>query len=184
MEKLSRKTRDGPNTTVMMKNVPTDLTRDQLLELMNKNGFEKEYDVVSLPIDLKDEVGLGYAFVNFTTHEQAEKFKEHFHDFKDWPVPSDKVCEAEWSETMQGYDIHIERYRNSPVMHESVADKFKPALYKDGVRMPFPEPTKTIKPPRARRRDRGGEKSKAASEAGDAGDGGHAEDGRDEDGKE
>merc|ERR1719413_153276 len=89
-------------------------------------------------------------------HEHAERFKHHFQDFKEWHAPSSEPCEVLWSENLQGYDAHVERYRNSPVMHESVADKFKPALYKDGVRIPFPEPTKTIRAPRARRRDRGG----------------------------
>jgi len=138
-----------------MKNLPHTYTRGQLLELVDAAGFHKCYDVVSLPIDLKSGTGLGYAFINFTTQEQAEKFKEYFNDFKDWAVLDDKGCEVLWSDNLQGYEAHIERYRNSPVMHESVADKFKPALYKDGIRVAFPEPTKTIKPPRPRTRNRG-----------------------------
>merc|ERR1740138_142676 len=146
---------DGPPTTVMFKNLPEDYTREQVLELLNSAGFQSCYDIVSLPIDLKSEAPLGYAFINFATHEQAEQVKERFHGFKDWPEPSDKVCEALWSDNLQGYDAHIDRYRNSPVMHESVADKFKPALYKNGVRVPFPKPTKTISAPRPRVRNRG-----------------------------
>merc|ERR1712048_1153697 len=110
--------------------------------------------------------GLGYAFINFTTHEQAEKFRQHFHGFKDWQAPCDKACETSWSDSLKVYDSIVERYRNSPVMHESVADKFKPALYKDGVRIPFPEPTKCIKAPRLRRRERGGA-GKVSSETGE-----------------
>merc|ERR1712178_54494 len=106
---------------------------------MDAAGYHKLYDVVSLPIDLKSEEVLGYAFINF----------------KNWSVPCDNVCEVRWSDNLQGYEAHIERYRNSPVMHDSVADKFKPALYKDGIRVAFPEPTKTIKPPRPRTRNRG-----------------------------
>merc|ERR1712151_247074 len=105
--------------------------------------------------DLKTEELLGFAFINFTTHEQAAKFKEQFNGFSDWQGPCDNVCEVSWSDNLHGCDAHVERYRNSPVMHESVADKFKPALYKNGVRVPFPEPTKIIKPPRARTRNRG-----------------------------
>merc|ERR1712050_714019 len=96
------------------------------------------------------------AFINFTSHERAVRFKEQFNGFSDWQMPCDKVCEVLWSDNLHGCDAHIERYRNSPVMHESVADKFKPALYKNGVRVPFPAPTKPIKAPRPRARERGG----------------------------
>jgi len=145
---------DDPRVTFMMKDIPVDYTRDQLLEIMDSAGFQKEYTVVYLPTELKGEEVLGYAFITFTTHEQAEKFKAHFHNFTDWQVPSDEVCEVFWSDGLQGYDATIERCRNSPVMHESVPDKFRPALYKNGVRVPFPNPTKFIKAPRPRTRGR------------------------------
>jgi hypothetical protein len=136
-----------------MRNIPNNYTREQLVEDMDAAGFRKDYDVVTLPFDILREVCSGYAFINFTTHKQAEKFKEHFHAFHGWQVPCDKLCETSWSDSMKGYDAFIERFRNSPVMHESVADKFKPALYRDGVRIPFPEPTKILKRPRSRRRE-------------------------------
>jgi len=141
-----------------------------LLEIVDAAGFQKDYDVVSLPVDLKTEELLGFAFINFTTHEQAEKFKAQFNGFSDWQVPCDNVCEVKWSDNLHGCDAHVERYRNSPVMHESVADRFKPALYKNGVRVPFPAPTKPIKAPRARTRVRGGghKVSTEASKSGDA----------------
>ena len=31
-------------------------------------------------------------------------------------------------------EAHVERYKNSPVMHKSVPDEYKPAIFKDGVR--------------------------------------------------
>merc|ERR1712048_850304 len=150
----------------MFRNLPEDYTREKVLGLLNSAGFQNCYDIVSLPIDLMSEALLGCVFINFTTHEQAFKVIERFHGFKAWPEPSDKVFEALWSENLQGYDAHIERYRNSPVMHESVADKFKPALYKNGIRVPFPEPTKAIRKVRPRTRNRGGA-GKISSEAGE-----------------
>ena len=38
-----------------------------------------------------------------------------------------------WSHPYQGLDAHIERYRNSPVMHEDVPDEYKPM---SGPRIP------------------------------------------------
>jgi phosphatidylglycerophosphate synthase len=51
----------------------------------------------------------------------------------------------------KGLGAHIERYRNSPVMHESVPDEYKPAMYTRGVRVPFPPPTKNLRMPRIRK---------------------------------
>merc|ERR1712066_571567 len=42
---------------------------------------------------------------------------------------------------------HVERYRNSPVMHESIPDEGKPIVLNAGVRMPFPLPTTPLLSP-------------------------------------
>jgi hypothetical protein len=63
-------------------------------------------------------------------------------------MQSEKVAAVTWSDAMQGLDEHVERYRDCPVMHESIPDEFKPLLFKDGVRVPFPKPTKKIQAPR------------------------------------
>jgi len=135
-------------TTIMMRNIPNNVTREQLLTLVNDEGFQGRYNLLYLPVDLKNKVGLGYAFVNFVSHEDAEAFSQHFRGYKNWNMQSDKVCEITWSDALQGLDEHVQRYRDCPVMHESIPDEFKPVLFKDGVRMPFPEPTKRIRAPR------------------------------------
>lgn len=40
----------------------------------------------------------------------------------------------------------MERYRNSPVMHESVPDEYKPVILQNGLRVNFPEPSKAPRP--------------------------------------
>eukprot|EP00929_Paragymnodinium_shiwhaense_P100452 TRINITY_DN6278_c0_g1_i1.p1 TRINITY_DN6278_c0_g1~~TRINITY_DN6278_c0_g1_i1.p1 ORF type:complete len:427 (+),score=121.04 TRINITY_DN6278_c0_g1_i1:185-1465(+) len=135
-------------TTVMMRNIPNNYSRDLLLSLVDELGFEGTYDMVYLPVDFKTEVGLGYAFLNFAEHEAAAKFRDRFKGFRDWKVLSEKVCEVSWSDALQGLHHHIQRYRNSPVMHETVPDVFKPALFENGQRVAFPPPTKKIRAPR------------------------------------
>lgn len=117
---------------------------------MDEQGFCAAYDLVYLPIDFATRTGLGYAFVNFTTEENASRFIGHFHGFSDWPTPSKKSCEVSLSNELQGLEAHIDRYRSSPVMHESVPDEFKPAIFVDGKRAEFPAPTRPIKQPRLR----------------------------------
>merc|ERR1712176_159559 len=93
-DETTKSKHEGPPTTVVMKTVPDNYTRELLLEIVNAAGFQADYDVVSLPMDLRTEKLLGYAFINFTTHEQAEQFKKHFHGFNRWQVACDNVCEV------------------------------------------------------------------------------------------
>jgi len=78
----------------------------------------------------------------------AVQFRRAFHGFSSWRIASPKVCNVGWGEAHQGLSAHIERYRNSPLMHESVPDEYRPILLCGGRRVPFPAPTKRIKPPR------------------------------------
>merc|ERR1711953_1485535 len=146
-----RKIGDQRRTTAMMRNIPSAYTRANLLELLDQQGFLGSYDLLYLPVDLQTELNHGYAFINFTTAENFERFWAHFTGFSDWIVPSDRVCEVSWSNLAQGIDENVQRYRDSPMMHESVEDRFKPVLFGNGRRMPFPEPTKKIKAPRRKK---------------------------------
>jgi hypothetical protein len=138
----------GPPTTVMMRNIPNNHSRESLLELVENQGFGGTFDLVYLPVDFKTQVGLGYVFINFITPEHAKRFKKHFEGFSNWLMLSEKVCEVSWSVSIQGIHNHIEHFRNSPVMHRTVPDSFKPVLFKDGKAIPFPSPTKRIRAPR------------------------------------
>jgi len=138
----------GELTTVMMRNIPNSLTRSELLKLMDNAGFRGHYDLFYLPIDLKNKCGLGYAFANFVHHDFALAFSKHFNGFNSWNMQSEKVCEVTWSKGMQGLNEHVSDYRDSPVMHESVPDEYRPVLFKNGARVPFPPPTKNLRAPR------------------------------------
>jgi hypothetical protein len=118
-----------------------------LLELLCSEGFAGTFDFLYLPVDFRSSAGLGYAFLNFTSYSSARRFRQHFTGFNRWAVASDRVCDVAWS-SVQGLEAHIERYRNSPVMHESVPDAQKPMLFKGWEAVPFPPPTKKIKKPR------------------------------------
>ena len=88
-----------------------------------------------------------HAFINFITTNEAQRC---FEGFSVWKVPSEKVCTVTWGSPYQGLDAHIERYQNSPVMHHSIPDDWKPVLLEQGVRIAFPAPTKPIKTPKVR----------------------------------
>lgn len=139
-----------PKTTMMLRNIPNSFTRAMLTDKLDKAGFRGSYDFVYLPIDHSTSIGFGYAFVNFISPNGAHLLKHIFHGCAEWANSSDKACEVVWSQAHQGLQEHIDRLRNSPVMHESVPDVFKPAIYVNGMRVPFPPPTKKPRAPRIR----------------------------------
>jgi len=137
-------------TTVMLRNLPDDLTRDGLADLLNREGFKGRYDYVYLPQHFALHTTFGYAFINMVTEQEADRFWAHFAGFDRWPQPSSKVATVGWSDALQGLEEQVERYRNSRIMHESMPDALKPAIFVNGVRVPFPPPTKALRPPRQR----------------------------------
>mmetsp|Transcript_38453 Transcript_38453/g.105934 ORF Transcript_38453/g.105934 Transcript_38453/m.105934 type:complete len:361 (+) Transcript_38453:70-1152(+) len=138
-------------TTLMLRNLPKELNREMLLELLDTEGFDGAYDFVYVPVSFNTGACMGYALVNLVTPVDARRVSRNFEGFSSWPVDSDNVCTVSWSEPYQGYAQHVERYRNSPVMHDAVPDEWKPAVFVEGVRVPFPPPSTTIKAPKVRR---------------------------------
>jgi len=137
-------------TTVMMRNLPNNYTREMLVSLIKKEGFGGQYDFLYLPIDFRSKAAYGYAFVNLVSHSEACRFCDTFRGFSRWAIPSRKECTVSWSNPHQGLWSNIERYRNSPIMHASIPDEYKPMLLLGGKRVAFPEPTKRLARPRHR----------------------------------
>lgn len=147
-------------TTVMLRNLPNNYTRDMLLELIDSLGFRGQYDFLYLPIDFQTQACLGYAFVNLVDPGVVPAFWRAFDGFSNWSLPSRKVCYISWSGPHQGLEAHIDRHRNSPVMHPDVGDECKPLIFKDGMRVVFPAPTKSVRPPRVRKRTESNQSSR------------------------
>lgn len=137
-------------TTLMFRNLPECFSRSRLEELLNQEGFRGSYDFLYTPGDHATGICCGYAFVNLVTEQAAQRFEEHFQGFSDWPEATLRRGFVQASEAVQGLEEQIERYRNSPVMHPSVHDDARPAIYRGGVRATFPSPTVPLVPPRAR----------------------------------
>jgi len=136
-------------TTVMLRNLPNNYSRDMVAALLDGEGFAGLYDFLYLPMDFKTQACLGYAFVNLVAPGTLRRFWKAFTGYSKWAFPSKKVCCVTWSGPQQGRDAQIERYRNSPVMHPSVPEDYKPLVLEGGQPVPFPAPSKTIKAPRS-----------------------------------
>jgi len=143
----------GEHTTIQFRRLPVSYTRAKLITTLNAEGFRGCFDFVYLPIYFESGANFSYAFVNLVSPAHAERMMSHFEGFSHWIGHIDaEPCEVVWTGPFQGLMEHVERYRNSPVMHFSVPDEHKPVLFSEqGIRIPFPAPTRVIRPPRARR---------------------------------
>lgn len=149
---------DDQRTTVMLRNLPEDINRNMLVDILNQEGFRASYDFVYLPLHFALQRNFGYAFINLVSSDEVRRFRRHFRGFGRWPVPRQNEAVVGYSSTFQGREANVERYRNSRLMHSSVADELRPAIYHNGERVEFPERTRrsTIPPPRPRKvKDRG-----------------------------
>mmetsp|Transcript_70764 Transcript_70764/g.185513 ORF Transcript_70764/g.185513 Transcript_70764/m.185513 type:complete len:412 (+) Transcript_70764:75-1310(+) len=147
---LSSELPEDERTTVMLRNLPNNYTRAMVLNLLDNEGFKGKYDFFYLPIDFKTNACLGYAFINLTCSSMVPGFWKVFEGFSRWALPSRKVCGVTWSGPHQGLQAHVDRYRNSPVMHPSVPEECRPLIFADGQRVPFVAPCKEPKAPRLR----------------------------------
>jgi len=135
-------------TTVMFRNLPNNYTRDELLTLIEKEGYLASVNFLYLRIDFKKNTNVGYAFLNMISNAEAVKFRDHFTGFDKWVKDSDKKAVVSWGDSWQGLAAQIERYRNSEVMHPSSPDEWRPILLENGEEKEFPLPTKRLRAPR------------------------------------
>jgi RNA recognition motif-containing protein len=130
-------------TTVMLRNLPCPFLREDLIKAMDAKGFAGLYNFVYLPTDFQTQKSKGYAFVNFVSEEEVQRFMVAFDGFRDWPLPSSKICSVDLART-QGLDAYVRMYRNSAVMGDEVPERFRPVLFDGTERVPFPEPTREL----------------------------------------
>mmetsp|Transcript_108 Transcript_108/g.270 ORF Transcript_108/g.270 Transcript_108/m.270 type:complete len:230 (-) Transcript_108:890-1579(-) len=138
-------------TTVMIRSLPAGFARGQLEEVLDREGFGASFNFIYIPSDIATGNSFHYAFVNFITPQEALRCQNHFTGFTNWPMPCPGPCRVDWSQALQGLNELIQRYRNSPLMHPSVPDGLRPALFAQGRRVAFPSPTAVVRAPRVRR---------------------------------
>jgi len=134
-------------TTPIFRNIPHECLRCDLTAILDEQGFEGCYDFAHVPVNFQNMEGLSYGLVNMTSNAVAQRVIEHFLDFH---ISAIHICQVSWSRPMQGLAAHIDRYRDSSMLHESVPSEYHPAIYANGVLIEFPKPIKHVKAPRIR----------------------------------
>jgi len=127
-------------TTLMLRNIPNQYTRDMLCSRLTQIGFDGQYDFLYLPIDYNSKRNMGYAFINFRTSAACKAFTQSFDGVDALScLPgsrSSKVCEVRRAE-VQGLDANLKKMRSLNFI-EQLADHedWQPLFFdKDGNRI-------------------------------------------------
>jgi hypothetical protein len=132
-------------TTLIIKNLPAHYTSAALGHLLDSLGLRGCFNFVYVPVNYKSLTAFGYGTVDMASHNAALTLARSLQGFQGLDQARQPL-EVDWSDR-QGLQQQIVRYRDSPLMHSSVSEDLKPMLFRDGRRIPFPEPTKKIQPP-------------------------------------
>ncbi|KAI3969536.1 hypothetical protein MKX01_020097 [Papaver californicum] len=167
---LQQKTTSTTSTSVMMRNIPTSISRRMLMEIIvdqhcieeNKKALAmlnhedqdmilSEYDFLYLPMDFVRRGNLGYAFINFTTSVAAMRFYKSFDNFS-WKdsmfIETTKICKI-CPSRLQGKDGHVGHFKNSYFKCDT--DEFLPISFSPPRNGSTSRPLPTIVGKRQRR---------------------------------
>ncbi|XP_042482832.1 protein MEI2-like 6 [Macadamia integrifolia] len=125
--------------SVMIRHIPSKLSREMLIDLLDKHCIEENakiklgsssslsaYDFVYLPIDFRTGVNKGYAFVNFTSKEAADRFKTSFNGHKWHLFASKKICNID-DARIQGREGLVALFQRSKFPCDT--DKYLPVQF-------------------------------------------------------
>ena len=65
-----------------IRNIPNRYTQRELISELEDLGFAGTFDFLYSPLDKGTMSNVGYAFVNFKSHEYASKCIEAFHNYR------------------------------------------------------------------------------------------------------
>lgn len=138
--------RDRTGTTLIIMGMPHWVTKTDLLGMLDEVCPGK-YDYFYAPIDFT-RGARGFFFVNFVSHQDAVSVRRLLTTA--WPcpriTPDENKFKITWAKE-QGKDRHVDKVKNTSIMHPSVLDIYKPEVFSNGVRQKFPTPTWPISPP-------------------------------------
>jgi len=140
-EELGDRNKDEEHrTTVVITDIASNCTRDGLLAQLDASGLAGQYDFVYLPVSFETLATHGYGIVNFVSSHAAQMLMKK------------SPNSVSFSDQRQGLEGHVANFQDSSLMHEGVPDQFKPLLFQNGRRIPFPPPTRPTRMPRELKR--------------------------------
>jgi len=123
----SRRTAEEEFTTLMIRNLPHDLTQMDLIAELDENGFEQAYDFLYMPSNFCSGRGKGYAFINFTQQAAARRFVAEWHKGVRFGAGRDRGGLSISAAAVQGRDANIKKW-DVPRMRRVKNPNFRPLI--------------------------------------------------------
>lgn len=108
----------NPITTMMLRHIPCRKTQEEVMSHIDSKGFQGRYDFLYLPSDTRCGANLGYAFVNFLTPEDAERFKNEMDGYRFSGCGSAKACAVNPAH-VQGLQQNLATFKRMEVMRSA-----------------------------------------------------------------
>lgn len=126
-----------PKTTAMLRNIPNRYTQATLLSEVDGAGFHGTYDFFYLPMDTYNRTNVGYAFINFVTPDDFDRFTSIFAGYMFQDHSSQKVARVTPAH-IQGFIDNIRHFSNRAVAH-SRNSQYRPLVIHNGVHLDLAE---------------------------------------------
>mmetsp|Transcript_87121 Transcript_87121/g.137496 ORF Transcript_87121/g.137496 Transcript_87121/m.137496 type:complete len:424 (-) Transcript_87121:79-1350(-) len=134
----------APVTTIMLRNIPNRYTQASLIDELDGVGFSGRYDFFYLPMDVHNRTNVGYAFINFLTPEDAQRFYNIFKEYMFKRHSSKKIAGVSPAH-VQGLLSNLEHFLNRAVT-QSRDSQYRPIVFLDGQRWELQEALAKLKP--------------------------------------
>jgi hypothetical protein len=115
-----------------------------LIDELDGVGFSGRYDFFYLPMDVHNRTNVGYAFINFLTPEDAQRFYNIFKEYMFKRHSSKKIAGVSPAH-VQGLLSNLEHFLNRAVT-QSRDSQYRPIVFLDGQRWELQEALAKLKP--------------------------------------
>lgn len=114
----------------MLRNIPNKYMQDTLLEEIDIEGFSGGYDFFYLPMDVRNNANVGYAFINFLRPEEFARFRQHFEGYQFKRAGSKKISTVSPA-LVQGLKANVQNLMKKRVTQ----GMYRPLVLRDGRRI-------------------------------------------------
>jgi hypothetical protein len=128
----------------MLRNIPNRYTQASLIDELDGVGFSGRYDFFYLPMDVHNRTNVGYAFINFLTPDDAQRFYNIFKEYMFKRHSSKKIAGVSPAH-VQGLLSNLEHFLNRAVT-QSRDGQYRPIVFLDGQKCELQEALAILKP--------------------------------------
>jgi len=125
-------------TTLILSDLPNDLLQEDLVEILDKEGFSGFYDFLYLPMDSEFNCNMGHAIVNLTQHGYGLSLSALVHGRSSWCGTPSSPCKVSWSISLQGVEQLLEHYQVHVACRGDVPSDMRPTWFSSGWPHPLP----------------------------------------------